>query len=195
MDFINFEAGEIYDEISNEGLSVQNALNLIKEHAANFYNNERVVLLENIRNKFQATYDEHLKVCKAEVPTECETNKWHIKLLHFLNQEIKMTKEITDTAIPDDRSDFTVEERRKSDARIDELFKNLQELKTGQEIIWTDLMNELSELKEMYYLNKKNWRQLLTGKLTEMVSAGVVSETISKKIAGSMNPVFDRLLE
>lgn len=49
--------------------------------------------------------------------------------------------------------------------KIDEIFKHLQKLGLGQEIIY----EELEELKELYSkLNKKNWGQVLKGKLIDL---------------------------
>ncbi|HMK25250.1 MAG TPA: hypothetical protein VK483_04405 [Chitinophagaceae bacterium] len=106
------------------------------------------------------------------------------KLLELQAKENKTT----------DTDKFTADETVTLNNRIDQLLKDLESLKVGQEIIWTDMMEEISELKNLYFLSKKNWRQLLTGKLSEMVIGGVISETVSKKIAEYINPVFDKLL-
>ena len=55
-------------------------------------------------------------------------------------------------------------------------------LKKGQELIYNDLLNEIEELKELYFLGKKNWKQLLAGKIIEMVTGGVLNETVSKEL-------------
>lgn len=193
MDLINFQAGEIFEEINNEGMSYEHALNFIRGKSELYQNKEWLNLLINLRARYQETYDEHLKVCRAEIPTDCATNKWHIQLLYFLNEDIKSLEQEIATTVPGD-SDFSPEDRQKTNLQVDAILAELEKLKMGQEIIWTDVMNELNELKEMYYLNKKTWRQLLTGKLTEMVSAGVISETISKGIVEAINPVADKLL-
>ena len=91
-------------------------------------------------------------------------------------------------------TDFSAQDIDKLNNNINEILEELKTLKVGQEVIWTDVMEELNELKKLYFLNKKNWRQLLIGKLAEMVSSGVVSETISKKIADSINPIMSTLI-
>lgn len=45
----------------------------------------------------------------------------------------------------------------------------------------------------MYFLDKKNWSQLFMGKLTEMIASGVVSETMSKEIAGLIKSNYTEL--
>ncbi len=90
---------------------------------------------------------------------------------------------------------FTERDKKDINTKIDKVLAELEKIQTGNEIIWTDMKEELEELKEMYYLNKKNWRQLLTGKLSEMVISGIVSETISRRIAESINPFIGKLIE
>jgi len=193
MNIISFQVAEIYDEISNEGLGYENALSLIRGKAEYFDPKDRMPFLSELVNKFQKDYDEHLEKCKAEDPRECTTSQWNIPFLHFLNQDIKSLEQEIATAVPDD-SNFSTEERKKANERLDEIMSELEKLKVGQEVIWTDIMEELNEMKDRFFLSKKNWRQLLTGKLSEMVIAGVISETISKGIVDSINPITENLL-
>lgn len=91
-------------------------------------------------------------------------------------------------------SAFSDEEQETLNAKIDSILEELKTLKAGQEVIWADLMKELSELKDLYFLSKKTWRQLLTGKLAEMVAGRIITETVSKRIADSINPTIANLL-
>lgn len=77
---------------------------------------------------------------------------------------------------------FNTDEMIILNKKLDNLTKELAELKQCQEIFFEDVMNELDELKNLYNLSKKTWHQLFLGKLGEMVMSGVISETISKKI-------------
>lgn len=114
-------------------------------------------------------------------------------MINFLKRDLKSQEEDIATSIPEG-SDFSEEDRSNANSRIDDILSELEKLKMGQEIIYTDVLNELNEMREMFFLNKKTWRQLLTGKLVEMVAAGVVSETISKRIADTINPGVTNLL-
>jgi len=61
--------------------------------------------------------------------------------------------------------------------RVDEVLERLNTMGLGQEI----LFNELQELKEMYgKLNKKNWGQLLKGKLVDLALGKVVENDTIK---------------
>lgn len=56
--------------------------------------------------------------------------------------------------------------------KIDEIFKHLQKLGLGQEIIY----EELEELKELHSkLNKKNWGQILKGKLIDLGLSQIIN--------------------
>jgi hypothetical protein len=51
---------------------------------------------------------------------------------------------------------------------LDSLFEQLQELKLGQELIYNDLSEDIESLKQlMEFLSKKDWFQLLKGKLLD----------------------------
>lgn len=91
-------------------------------------------------------------------------------------------------------SDFSSQDIEKMNNTINDLLGELEILKAGQEVIWTDIMEELNELKELYFLKKKNWRQLLTGKVAEMVASGMVDQTISKHIVDAINPIISNLI-
>ena len=70
------------------------------------------------------------------------------------------------------------------------IVEDLKLLKLGQEVIYDDLLSELNELKEYYFLEKSSWKQLMLGKLTEMIAGGVISETVSKEIVNLVNMKF-----
>lgn len=77
---------------------------------------------------------------------------------------------------------FFENDKNETSAKLDEILERMQKLENGQEIIYEDLSKELNEMKDYYYLNKKTWSQLFIGKLTTMISSGIVSETVSKEI-------------
>ncbi|MDC9724038.1 MAG: hypothetical protein PSN34_14875 [Urechidicola sp.] len=63
--------------------------------------------------------------------------------------------------------------------KIDEIIATLEKQNFGQEI----LFNELQELKELYpKLSKKNWGQVLKGKLIDLGFAQIINQEIAEKI-------------
>jgi hypothetical protein len=91
--------------------------------------------------------------------------------------------------------EFTFDEMTAMSQKLDKVLQELQVLKAGQEVIWTDVVNELNELKAHFSLGKRNWKQLFLGKMMDMVVSGVISETLSKRIAEVVNPTLSKLLE
>ena len=70
----------------------------------------------------------------------------------------------------------------------------IEELKLGHQIIYDDLLHEINELRELYFLGKRKWYQILAGKFVDMTVSGVISESISKEIIDSIKPDFTRLI-
>jgi tetrahydromethanopterin S-methyltransferase subunit B len=69
-------------------------------------------------------------------------------------------------------------------SKLDELSERLKKLEVGQQITYDDLMNEMETLKKLLdILGKKDWRQMLKGKLVDAGFGSVVDE------------VFDLLIE
>lgn len=68
-------------------------------------------------------------------------------------------------------------------------------MKHGQQIIYEELTDEINELKNLLFLGKKKWYQLLVGKSVEMVASGIVSETVVKGILDNSKISFPTLLK
>lgn len=63
--------------------------------------------------------------------------------------------------------------------KIDEIIEDLKKQNFGQEI----LFNELQELKDLYpKLNRKNWGQLLKGKIMDLGLAQIINQEVAQKI-------------
>jgi len=80
------------------------------------------------------------------------------------------------------------ESQKEINNKIDEIIETLKEQGFGQEI----LFNELQELKELYQkLNKKNWGQVLKGKLIDLGFAQIINQEIAESIlTGLTNQVL-----
>jgi hypothetical protein len=61
-------------------------------------------------------------------------------------------------------ANFSEEEKRNVNVKIDEVLSELHKLHLGQEIIF----DEIEQLRELLTLDKKNWKQNLKGKLLDM---------------------------
>lgn len=89
---------------------------------------------------------------------------------------------------------FTQDERLLLEHKVDGIAKDIEILKLGQEIIWTDMIEQMEDLKTQLSLPKKNWRQILIGKLYEMIVSGIISEAVSKRIVEVFSPVVGEMI-
>ena len=88
---------------------------------------------------------------------------------------------------------FTYDEMQTTSSNLDIIIEEIQKLKLDQEAIIA-IRKDIQELKALYFLGKKNWRQLLFGKLAEMAASGVVSDTLSKAIEELFKPIVSKFL-
>lgn len=147
---------------------------------------DKIKFLRIILEGNNEIYDEHKPNCTS--PDTCPINFAHESIAYFLAQELARL------GVKLNEDTFTLEEKESADSKLDKILKDLEELKVGHQIIYDDLQNELSELKELYFLGKKKWHQLFTGKCVEMVSGGIISETVSKQIIKALEPTLTKLI-
>lgn len=148
---------------------------------------QRVIFLERLIINARSSYDEHLKDCRKG--EECNLNSFFEDLIFYLNEEVEEnSKYITTT-------EFNTEERIQLDTFQNDVIAHLKTLSLGQEIIHEDLTNEIAEMKEYLYLNKRNWMQLFAGKLLEMVVGGVIEESTAKSILDFVKSEYSNLID
>lgn len=141
-----------------------------------------------VRNFVKNGHDEHYEECKNR--EKCDELKDYNKALYFIDglgidYGIKLKND-------DIFSDI---EKLEYNNKLDQILRDLQEMKQGQEITYNDLLEEIEELKKLYFLGKKNWKQLLAGKTVEMVAGGIVSETVSTQLIKLTGIVTGNLLK
>lgn len=136
----------------------------------------KIEFIQRLTGQLKLKFDKHIEVCTATVKSECAVNKFFENALFFLQEEIEeLEGNLANT-------EFKSIEKKQANDTLDKILADLNQLKVGQQITYDDLYNEIQDIKDFYFLNKKNWFQLLTGKLTEMVAGGIISETVSKDI-------------
>ena len=147
----------------------------------------KVEFIQYLINSGKIAYDKHLLVCTEKTSGKCGKNKFYENTLFFLQEEL----EDLESQLP--IKDFSRPERALSSEGLDKILSDLNELKMGQRITYDDLYSELEELKDFYFLGKKNWIQLFAGKMTEMVAGGIISETVSKGILQVIQSNYDQV--
>ncbi|MDR0969818.1 MAG: hypothetical protein LBM67_04705 [Lentimicrobiaceae bacterium] len=149
---------------------------------------DKLKYLTVVSQYVQEESEKHSKECKN--PSNCSQSKALGEATFFLNQML----EEYGIGINNDEV-FTNEERYENNKKLDDMLQEIETLKMGQEIIYDDLKKEIEELKNLYFIGKKNWYQNLAGKSLEMVASGVVNETISKKLISIAGVMFNNLIQ
>ncbi len=176
MDIVRDIAIEFADNKYRSSENIQDFVNDVEDESYRHRNpRDQVNFISAVIGFVQDEYDNHYKSCQnREV---CQELKEHTKVVYYL----KGLLEEYDS--PLNKNDlFSESEKNDFDKKIDKILENLEELKKGQEITYNDIYEELEELKKLYFLGKKNWKQLLAGKTVDMVAGGIISETISKEL-------------
>lgn len=147
---------------------------------------DKITFLRIILERNEAEYQNHLLKCTNKAG--CPTNFDHESIAYYLSNEL------ADLGIRIDEDQFTPNERDTAEDKLNKIIEEIQTLKTGQRLIYDDLMAELNELKEFYVLGKKKWYQLFLGKTSEMVIGGMISETVSKELIAVMGNIGQKLI-
>jgi hypothetical protein len=185
----------IVDQISNEYFEdkylyrhdVKNFISEVESEIYRFNSTDKLNFITKLRNLIQNEFDDHYKKCTNK--SECSELKDHAKTVFYLDNFCQ------DFGIPNKTENiFTEVEKHEHNEKLDKIIADLEYLKNGQELTYNDLLEEIEELKKMYFLGKKNWKQLLAGKTVEMITGGIVSETISKELISLSNVATQNLL-
>ncbi len=143
---------------------------------------DKLGFLRIILDANETEYQKHLIGCKS--PKTCDTNKQHQKIAYYLLQEL------TEIGFEIPNDCFTSKEKDYFNEKLDSLIEIIIENdKLVQEQI-DQLKQEIEELKALYIIGKKNWKQLLVGKTGEMVTAGIVSEAVSKPLLDVAKDIY-----
>lgn len=131
--------------------------------------------LSYVYDRIETNRLEHAKEC--ENPSSCRKSIFLKESSFFVGrmlQEKGLIKLTDDQFSDSEKEDFKV--------KLDLILKEIEKLKMGQEAIYDDLYEEIENLSSLFFLGKKNWKQLFAGKLFEMTASGVISESLSKEI-------------
>jgi hypothetical protein len=164
---------EILDAVTEQVSAIDNPLDKIK-----FLN----VVLERNNND----YEKHKPLCGD--PENCTKNYAYENVAYFLTQELNRL------GVQFNEDAFSDTDKQEAESKLDKILSQLADLKIGQQIIYEDLNKEINELKDLYFLGKKKWYQLLIGKTAEMVTSGIVSETVAKEIINTVKTTYSNLL-
>ena len=179
MDFIKKMAEEfVSDYLDNRQPNSKKIIDSVKNMIYEISSvSDRIKYLSIVLEGNSRVYEQHKLICTK--PVDCPNNFEHEAITYFLGQELIELGVVLDGDV------FTKEEKREADDKLENVLSELQSLRDGQEIIYNQVVKEIEELKELYYLGKKKWYRQFMGTAVEMTVSGVISETISKSIIES----------
>ena len=159
------------------GIKHKNLDNLKSKLSSKLYNFERkrdkLDFLKILRQESVLALEEHKTTCNK---TNCDFVKEREIGIFVIDQAIDSTKKYYRyEPLSDDA--FTTEEESTLHSKLNEIADKLRDLGYGQEIIF----EEIESLKNHFNLGKKNWFQLLIGKLIELTISKVLDKTITLK--------------
>lgn len=150
---------------------------------------QKAVFLERIRYRIKLGWENHNMNCPhLKNGQKCPNDENFENALFFVQNEI-------------DKVNLYIEPNYLSAIDKDEVTKlltkivdDLNVLKLSSEFSYTDIIAEIEQVKGLYFLDKKSLSQILTGKLTEMIAGGLVSETISKGILNTIQSNYPEII-
>lgn len=185
-------------------------MDIVKERAIKFI--ERKIRLSPTMNKFLIDLDTERKILrnkkdeikfiskiygviesvKLEHDEECQNPETCSKSIFLKESKYFVNQIISELGVKSENV-FSNTEIIENNLRLEKILKEIESLKIGQEALYNDLYDQIHELKELYFLGKRNWKQIFLGKITEMTLSGVVSESLSKEIISIAGLVTENL--
>jgi hypothetical protein len=189
MNLIQEQAKEFLSRNFTEGDDAKEFVQSVRSELLEYRKvSHQLVFIDEILVRIKRKADAHSEVCTYSGKGKCPKNFSFENILFFLQNERDELIELIPV------TDYTPFERDQISNSLQQILSELQTVKDGQEITYDDLSNAINELKENYFLGKKTFTQLMTGKLAEMVASGVIGETVSKEIVQVVSRHYSELI-
>ncbi|PHS60288.1 MAG: hypothetical protein COB12_13465 [Flavobacterium sp.] len=189
MNIIEKEVEEFYEYgFLNSGIrqDLENIKSALTSKLYNF-NRDRNKLdfLKILRVKAINDKEEHMKSC-----TGCGYDEARDIAVFAIDQEIDDINQFY-TYEPKSEDEFSVEEESELHNKLNNILKKLEEQGFGQQIIF----DEIEDLKNHFNLGKKNWFQLLKGKVVDLTIKKVLNKTIVQEIYNTLSEGFEQVVK
>lgn len=151
-----------------------------------FYKKEinKIVFLERLFILTKTKYYRHLKFCSVSVNSDCRFAFFFETILFFMQNEIDSCEKNLNKKYlkKSERILINMKLNRFMDAFDEDAFYNY--------INYQIFKSEINEMRHYYYLNRKNWRTLFIGRLTELQCKGIISSEKSKVLIAEIDSVY-----
>jgi len=153
----------------------------------NDFNRDRDKLdfLKILRVKTVEDKEEHMKTCSG-----CDYGETRDIGIFVIDQEIDSINEYYSYKSKSE-DEFSVEDESKLHNKLNKILDELEQQGFGQQIIF----DEIEELKNHFNLGKRNWFQLLKGKVVDLTLKKVLDKTIVQEIYNTLSEGFEYVIK
>jgi hypothetical protein len=189
MNIIEKEAEEFYEYgFLNSGI-YENLENIKSSLTTKLYNfnreRDKLDFLKIIRQIAIKDKEEHMKSCNG-----CGYDKARDIAVFAIDQEVDEINSFF-THKPKSNDEFSVEQESELHNKLNNILKKLNEQGFGQQIIF----DEIEDLKNHFNLGKKNWFQLLKGKVVDLTFKKILNKTIVQEIYNQLSEGFEQVVK
>jgi hypothetical protein len=143
---------------------------------------DKLDFLKILRVNSIADKEKHMKTCNG-----CGYDKEIDIGIFAIDQEIDDINRFF-TYEPKPEDEFSVEQESELHNKLNNILEKLEEQGFGQQIIF----EEIEDLKNHFTLGKKNWFQLLKGKVVDLTIKKVLDKTIVQEIYNQLSEGFEQ---
>lgn len=188
MNIVEKEADRFFNRLYRNGKT--NTLENLKSHITSKlydFNRDRDKLdfLKIIRQKSVDDRDEHMKSCNG-----CGYGEERNIGIFAIDQEIDGINRFYSFE-PKSEDEFTSEQESQLHNKLNDILNKLEQQGFGQQIIF----DEIEDLKNHFNLGKKNWFQLLKGKVIDLTLKKVLNKTIVQEIYNQLSDGFEQVVK
>lgn len=188
MNIVEKEADKFFNRLYRNGKT--NTLENLKSHITSKlydFNRDRDKLdfLKIIRQKSIDDRDKHMKSCSG-----CGYGEERNIGIFAIDQEIDDINRFY-TFEPKPEDEFTSGQESELHNKLNDILNKLEQQGFGQQIIF----DEIEDLKNHFKLGKKNWFQLLKGKVVDLTLKKVLNKTIVQEIYNQLSDGFEQAVK
>jgi hypothetical protein len=190
MNIIENEAINFLDDLYNSGdhNTLENLSNRIDSRLHQFRREkDQLEFLRILLNASEQEKIEHEKDCSTK---DCDISKSKARGKFAIEQSIEEIESYYEFE-PSPNEKFTGEEESKLNKKLDEIIDKLNKQDLGQEI----LFEEINSLKDNFNIGKRNWFQLLKGKLIDLTVEKVLEKTVVEEIYKTLSEGYSEFVK
>ena len=189
MNIIEKESQEFYEYgFLNSGIH-QDLENIKSSLTSKLYNfnrdRDKLDFLKILRAKALDDKEEHMKSCSG-----CGYDEVRDIAVFAIDQEVDEINRFFNYK-PKTEDEFSSEQESKLHNKLNDILEELEKQGFGQQIIF----EEIEDLKNHFNLGKKNWFQLLKGKVIDLTLKKVLNKTIVQEIYNQLSEGFEQAVK